>query len=154
MESGLPLFIGLNGSQGSNGVDNASNRPDFSGSVSEPGTRLDFFNVSGFSNPALGAWGNLSKGAFRGPGRDNWNISMFKSFALSENHPSRRIELRVETFNTWNHTEFNGVSTGVSFSCPATNPTCGGASNITNNFGQVTSTWDPRVFQLGGKFLW
>jgi hypothetical protein len=138
MESGLPLFINQGGSLSSNGVANATNRPNFTGSVNEPGSRLNFFSTTGFSNPAVGQWGNLSKGLFRGPGRNNWNISLFKSFALSESHQSRRIELRVETFNTWNHTEFNGVSTGFGSS----------------NFGQVTSTWDPRVFQLGGKFLW
>jgi len=138
MESGLPLFINQGGSLSSNGVDNATNRPNFAGSVNEPGSRLNFFTTTGFSNPAVVAWGNLSKGLFRGPGRNNWNISLFKSFALSESHQSRRIELRVETFNTWNHTQFNGVSTSFGSS----------------NFGQVTSTWDPRVFQLGGKFLW
>ena len=137
MESGLPLFITQNGALGSNGVSGATNRPNFSGSPNYGGGRLDFFNTTGFSNPAEGAWGNLAKGAFRGPGRNNWNISMFKSFLLSESRGSR-IELRVETFNTWNHTEFQNVSTGFGSS----------------NFGQVTSTWDPRVFQLGGKFIW
>jgi len=137
MESGLPLFITENGSEGSNGISGGTNRPNFSGTVSEPGTLSEFFNTSGFSNPAVGQWGNLGKGVFRGPGRDNWNLSMFKSFLLSESRGSR-IELRVETFNTWNHTEFQNVSTGFG----------------SGNFGQVTSTWDPRVFQLGGKFIW
>ena len=73
---------------------------------------------------------------------------MFKSFILSEAHPQRRIELRVETFNTWNHTEFNGVNTGVTL------PHNQHQRLSNNNFGQVTSTWDPRVFQLGGKFNW
>ena len=137
MESGLPLFITENGALGSNGVSGGTNRPNFTGAISYPGTRTSFFTTTGFSDPSPGSWGTLSKGAFRGPGRDNWNVSLFKSFLLSESRGSR-IELRVETFNTWNHTEFQNVSTGY------------GAGN----FGQVTSTWDPRVFQLGGKFVW
>jgi hypothetical protein len=137
MESGLPINITEGGSLSSNGLSDATNRPDFSGTISYPGTRYQFFDTSGFSNPAVGAWGNLAKGAFRGPGRNNWNISLFKSFLLSESRNSR-IELRVESFNTWNHTEFQNVSTSFGSS----------------NFGQVTSTWDPRVFQLGGKFIW
>jgi hypothetical protein len=137
MESGLPLFINEGGSEGSNGLSGATNRPDLTGSVSYPGTISQFFTTSGFSNPAVGAWGNLGKGVVRGPGRDNWNLSLFKSFVFSEARNSR-IELRVETFNTWNHTEFQNVSTTFGSS----------------NFGQVTSTWDPRVFQLGGKFIW
>jgi hypothetical protein len=137
IESGLPLFITENGALGSNGVSGGTNRPNFTGAISYPGTQASFFTTTGFSDPAPGSWGTLGKGAFRGPGRDNWNMSLFKSFLLSESRGSR-IELRVETFNTWNHTEFQSVSTGY------------GASN----FGQVTSTWDPRVFQLGGKFVW
>ncbi len=137
MESGLPLFITEGGSESSNGISGATNRPDLSGSVSYPGTVAQFFTTSGFSNPAVGAWGNLGKGVVRGPGRNNWNMSLFKSFVLSEDRHSR-IELRVESFNTWNHTEFQNVSTSY------------GAGD----FGQVTSAWDPRVFQLGGKFIW
>ena len=134
METGLPLNITLGGSQGSNGLPNATNRPDLIGSISYPQTVTHGSTPAAFSSPALGAWGNLAKGALRGPGRDNWNISLFKSFLFSETRGSR-FELRVETFNTFNHTQFNNVSTSFSSS----------------NFGQVTSTWDPRVFQLGAK---
>ncbi len=137
MESGLPLFINEGGSEGSNGLSGATNRPNLTGTVSYPGTISQFFTTSGFSNPAVGQWGDLGKGVVRGPGRDNWNLSLFKSFVFSEARNSR-IELRVETFNTWNHTEFQNVSTTFG----------------SGNFGQVTSTWDPRVFQLGGKFIW
>jgi hypothetical protein len=144
MESGLPLAVTLNGPQGSNGLANATNRPNINGNVSYPGTVGQFFTTSAFSNPSVGAWGKLTKGAVRGPGRNNWNLSVFKNFLLSESRGSR-FELRVETFNTWNHTEFNNVATGASFASDG--------KTITNNFGQVTSTWDPRVFQLGAKLI-
>ena len=134
MESGLPLNITLGGSQGSNGLPSATNRPDINGSITYPQTVGAWFNTSIFSLPAPGAWGNLTKGAVRGPGRDNWNISLFKDFVISETRGSR-FELRIESFNTFNHTQFNGISTSYSAS----------------NFGHVTSVWDPRVFQLGAK---
>lgn len=136
MQSGLPLNINLGGSQGSNGVANGTNRPDVSGNISYPQTVAEFFSTSAFSLPASGTWGNLKSGAVRGPGRNNWNLSLFKSFLLSESRGSR-FELRVETFNTWNHTQFKDVSTSFSSS----------------NFGQVTGVWDPRVFQLGAKLI-
>jgi Carboxypeptidase regulatory-like domain len=136
MQSGLPLNITLGGSQGSNGLANGTNRPDVNGNVSYPQKVLQFFDTAAFSSPAPGAWGSLQKGAIRGPGRDNWNISLFKNFLLSESRNSR-FELRIETFNTFNHTQFKDVSSSFSSS----------------NFGQVTSTWDPRVFQLGGKLI-
>jgi hypothetical protein len=57
-----------------------------------------------------------------------------QELAINEARGSR-LELRVESFNAWNHTEFNQVSNGLGSS----------------NFGQVTSAFDPRVFQLGAK---
>ena len=133
METGLPLNITLGGSQGSNGLANATNRPNLSGSIAYPQSVTSWFNASAFTTPAVGQFGNLTKGAVRGPGRDNWNISLFKNFALNERGAG--VEFRVESFNSFNHTQFNNVSTSFSSS----------------NFGQVTSTWDPRVFQLGVK---
>jgi hypothetical protein len=59
---------------------------------------------------------------------------LFKSFVISEARGSR-FEFRAESFNTWNHTEFDQVSNALGSS----------------NFGQVTSAFDPRVFQLGAK---
>jgi hypothetical protein len=134
MESGLPINIGISGGQGGNGVPNGANRPDLTGALTTPHTVAEWFNPSAFSLPALGAWGTLPHNDLRGPGRDNWNISLFKSFMLSESRGSR-LELRLETFNTWNHTQFDAVSTNLGDS----------------RFGQVTSAFDPRILQLGGK---
>ncbi|HYM05247.1 MAG TPA: carboxypeptidase-like regulatory domain-containing protein [Terriglobales bacterium] len=135
-ETGLPLFINLGGSQGSNGLANATNRPDWTGHASYPQTVDQWFNPAAFSVPALGAWGNFPNGAVRQPGRDNWNVSLFKSFVFSERRGSK-LEFRVESFNTFNHTQFNGISSTFAAS----------------NFGAVTSVWDPRVFQMGLKLL-
>ena len=73
-----------------------------------PSSAEQWFTTSGFTQPALGAWGNLKKGEIRGPGRNNWNISLFKNFLISEARGSR-LELRFESFNTLNHTQFNGT---------------------------------------------
>ena len=134
MESGLPINIGISGPQGNNGLPTATNRPDLTGSVTYPHTVAEWFDPSAFSLPAQGAFGTLGHNALRGPGRDNWNLSLFKSFTLSEARGSR-LELRLETFNTWNHTQFNAVDSNLGDS----------------RFGQVTSAFDPRVLQLGGK---
>ncbi|MGC1615440.1 MAG: hypothetical protein WA736_12195, partial [Candidatus Acidiferrum sp.] len=133
MESGLPINLGLSGGQAGNFV-GGSNRPDLTGKITYPHTVSEWFDPSAFTAPAVGDWGTLGHYALRGPGRDNWNISLFKSFMLSESRGSR-LELRLETFNTWNHTQFNGIGTGLGSS----------------NFGQVTSAFDPRILQLGGK---
>jgi len=43
--------------------------------------------------------------------------------------------MRVESFNTFNHTQFQNIN----------------ANTNDPNFGQVTSAYDPRVLQLGAK---
>jgi Carboxypeptidase regulatory-like domain len=134
MQSGLPLNITLSGSQGNNGIPGGTNRPDLSGSISYPKTFTQWFDPTVFSVPAVGSWGNLGKGAVRGPGRDNWNISLFKNFVISETRGSG-LELRIESFNSFNHTQINGINTGFP----------GGT------FGQVNSFQDPRVLQFGIK---
>jgi hypothetical protein len=140
MESGIPINIGLSGAQGGNALPNATNRPNLVGKISYPSTVgagsqvIQYLDPSAFALPAVGSFGNLGHNAVRGPGRDNWNLSLFKSFVFSETRGSK-LEFRVETFNTWNHTQFNQVSNNLGSS----------------NFGQYTSAFDPRILQLALK---
>jgi hypothetical protein len=120
-----------------------TNRPDLVGKVSGPKTQKAWFNTGAFAAPVApwngggnNGFGNAGRNAVRGPGLANWNLSLFKSFALTESEKTR-IELRVESYNTFNHTQFNGLDLGFT----------------DGNFGQVTSANDPRVLQFGGKFL-
>jgi Carboxypeptidase regulatory-like domain len=142
MESGLPINITMTGAAGGLGV-GGTNRPDLTGTLTTPHTVSQWFNPAAFSAPTPGAWGTLPYNDLRGPGRDNWNLSLFKRFTLWESRGSY-LELRLETFNTWNHTQFNAVSTGGTF-------LANGQPDPTTNFGQVTSAFDPRILQLGGK---
>jgi hypothetical protein len=139
-ESGVPLDLHLTGSANNNGLPNTNNRPDRVGSISYTNKVLSgdhaiqYFDPSAFALPAPGTWGNFGHYGLRGPGRDNWNLSLFKDFWFNEERGSR-LELRLETFNTWNHTQFNGVSNALG----------------NGDFGQYTSTFDPRILQLGIK---
>jgi len=153
VESGAPFNLGVNshnvGSIFPGG--DVGNRPDLTGSISYPKTRvisngkvtgIQWVDPSAFAAPAAGNWGTLGFDALRGPGRDNWNLSLFKRFIISESRGSE-FQFRAESFNTWNHTQFGGA---------------GGNGGFSNNFGagnglQVTSAFDPRVFQLGAKLL-
>jgi hypothetical protein len=82
--------------------------------------------------PNLG-FGNEGRDAVVGPGRTNFTTSLYKSFAITER---THFELRADTFNTFNHTQFNNFSTGEAGS----------------NFGFVTGAQDPREWEFGGKF--
>ncbi len=134
MESGLALNVGLGGTYGSNGIPGSTNRPDVVGALSYPYSIGEWFNTGIFAPPTPGAWGDAGKMLVRGPGRDNWDISLFKRFAFGESG-NRNLEFRFESFNTFNHTQLNNVDTTFS----------------DGNFGQVTSAWDPRVLQLAMK---
>jgi hypothetical protein len=119
------------------------NRPNLVGNAKGPKTQKEWFNTSAFSAP-VAPWnggpnqgfGSAGKDAVLGPGLFNWNIALFKSIALTS-HEGPRVEIRFESYNTFNHTEFQNIDTGLTDA----------------NFGQATSTYDPRVFQFGGKFL-
>jgi Carboxypeptidase regulatory-like domain len=139
-ESGAPLNIGLNGQNSSSIVPNTANRPDQTGSGSDPHTVAEWFNTSIYSAPAPGAWGNTTRNSVWGPGRDNWNISLYKNFVLSEQRGSN-VQFRAEFFNVWNHTQFAGdtLNGGIS--------TNFGASD----FGQIKTANDPRIIQLALK---
>jgi hypothetical protein len=165
-ESGLPINPQIGGPLGGNGLPNATNRLNASGTISTPHTVGTWFNntptlapdpvtgkmtlvsVGPFTPPAEGQFGTLGHNSLRGPGRDNWNLSLFKSFMISESRGSR-FELRLETFNTWNHTQFNNINNSLSFHF---NKNFGRyLPDSGQQFGQATSAFDPRILQLGGK---
>jgi hypothetical protein len=133
IESGTPLNVTLSGSQGSNGV-GGTNRPDKAGAVVTPHTKQQWVTSSGFAAPAVGAWGNYPHNGLNGPGRDNWNLSLFKNFLINEARDSH-FELRLETFNTFNHPQIQGMNLGLGNS----------------DFGVPNSFFPGRIVQLGGK---
>jgi hypothetical protein len=142
ISSGAPLNMNYGGSDSvCNVVPNCINRPDQVGSVSYPHTVAQWFDAGAFAAPAAGAWGNAEHGAVRGPGRQNWNLSLFKNFVLSESRGSA-FQFRADAFNVWNHTQFRGdMNGGIS------------TNRSASDFGQVTAAFDPRVFQLGAKLI-
>ena len=130
-----PDVLGLGGG--------TTSRPDKVGTVTQPKIQKEWFNTTAFAAPAApwtggpnNGFGNAGKDSVVGPGLFNWNIALFKTFRLTT-HEGPRFQFRVESFNTFNHTEFQTIDSGFTDS----------------NFGAVTNTYDPRVLQFGGKFL-
>ena len=150
-ETGLP-WAGNNapGYGGSDTVGLGGNytiRPNFNGnSVVYPKKRngsgvYQWVSSEGFSAP-VASWlggpnlgfGNAGRDIVVGPGRTNFSTNLYKSFAITER---ARFEFRAESFNTFNHTQFNNFHNNVSGS----------------DFGQVSGVQDPRTFELAGKFV-
>lgn len=101
------------------------------GDPSGPKTPAEFFNTAAFSQ-AAGAFGTEAPGAVLGPGFQLWDTSLHKNFNFSER---LRVQLRFESFNTFNHGSPNAINT-----------TFGSGA-----FGTVTGYHDPRTLQLGIK---
>jgi hypothetical protein len=113
VSTGFPVTISADGDrslEGSlpNGVNNRSlDRPDFTPGPLQfnPHAGAPYFNASLFSPNALGTPGTASRRFFYGPGAFNFDLAVRRTFRVTE---SARMELRCETFNTFNHTQFFG----------------------------------------------
>ncbi len=143
--TGFPVTLhsdGDNSLMGSlpNGVNNFSlDLPDYSGARlnlnGNPRNGLPYFNVSAFSQNALGTAGNASRRSFHGPGMFNSDIALLRNFKFSE---SKVLQFRLETFNTFNHTQFFGpAAVNGDISSPL--------------FGQVVKAAPPRLVQAALK---
>jgi hypothetical protein len=102
-----------------------------------------FFNTEAFALPAVGTFGNAAREVIRGPGINNWDIAIFKSFPV---HERARFQFRCETYNTFNHTQFSGVDTSARF-----DPVTG--EQVDPRFGQITGARNARIIQLALRFL-
>ena len=104
---------------------NVAQRPNLVGNPFAH-TGKQYLNPAAFAVPAPGTYGNLKYDGISGPLFDNWDATLTKNFPI---HERVNVEFRAEMFNVPNHLSFFGVAATL------------GASN----FGQVTSTTDPRT---------
>jgi Carboxypeptidase regulatory-like domain len=110
-----------------------------------------YFNTNLFEVAPLGSPGDAKRRFFYGPGMEDWDMALLKSIPFREN---RILELRFETFNTFNHAQFDGASS-VNANCTNTTPgePCAGLTGNGNSiFEQVVSAASPRVAQVAAKF--
>ncbi|MEJ7608315.1 MAG: hypothetical protein WKF37_19115, partial [Bryobacteraceae bacterium] len=105
LQSGFPMTITAADIGGLNDTFN-TNRADLVGDVNSSGfkpTIAKWFNTDAFRQPAAGFLGNSGRGILRAPGINNWDTGFFKNFTVTERV---RTQLRLESFNTWNHTQW------------------------------------------------
>ncbi len=93
-----------------------------------------YFDPTAFDcNNAMFSFGNSGRNTLRGPGRNNFDLTIGRTFKLAE---SKSIEFRTEFFNAFNHAQFF-------------NPD---HSGFDSNFGQITQARAPRIIQFALKF--
>lgn len=143
MQSGAPLGIGLSFV---NAVDTTGSPTDGARTmmVQSPilpkGERTFSrnFNTDAFRAPAVGTFGNAPPSPIRGPGLNNWDMSLFKNIPL---HRERlKMQLRGEFYNVFNHTQFTNWNTTATFDAQ------GNQANAL--FGQATAAAAARRIQL------
>jgi len=133
-------------------------------------------NPDAFIIPEIGSVGLGERTYLRNPGINNTDLSVFKNFPLGNPDKNRSIQLRLEAFNVFNHTQFSGINAGTNLSVLNASggfDTGGAVFNnyaravITNNlrvgsvegstvplgqrFGEYNGARDPRIVQLGVK---
>ena len=101
------------------------------------------FNTRRLREPRLGSFGNAGVSFLRGPGVNNWDVAVSKTFSLWSEQ--RFVNFRTEFFNAWNHTQFSGLDTTARYD-PA-------GQQVNPTFGAFTSARTPRIIQLSARIV-
>jgi hypothetical protein len=145
--SGFPITMTNNGDNSligtnPNGINNSSiDEPDYTGgplhlSGNPRKNGNNYFDTSAFAMNALGTPGNAKRRFFYGPGADNYDMAVAKLLSVTE---SKSLLFRVEAFNVFNHTQFNG-------------PTAIDGDIGSSTFGNAINAAAPRILQGALKF--
>lgn len=131
-------------------------RPNLIGDPEGNGGVTGYFNTDAFA-AAFGSFGSAGRGIVRGPGINNFDITVQKLFRFSE---SKNLQLRAEFFNLFNHPQYGNPGTTVTFEPDPTVAVPAGSlptafrqtAASRASFGTITTTRDPRIIQFGVKF--
>ena len=122
--------------------------PSPSGSTSE-GPRVDVADPNAplafrFAPPAQGPpvhLGNLGRNTVLGPGINNWDISLYRQLKITER---LNTQLRFETYNTLNHTQFSSYDQTLKFDSAG--------KQVNPLFNLPSANRPPRRIQLSVRF--
>jgi len=107
------------------------------------------FNPAAYAAPQGLSFGTSGRNSLNNPSRTNFDMGLFKHFAFTE---AKALEFRAEAYNVFNHTQWSGVNGGTS--CFGANFSAGDPSCYdNNNFLRAAGAHNPRILQLGMKFL-
>jgi hypothetical protein len=121
-------------------------RPDYVGGPAILASGMQYLNKTAFQmvpvSPVSSAPvrpGTLGRRSVYAPNWWNTNMSLSKRFRFTE---QTNLQLRIDTINFFNHTNFGSATSGVS-----------GIDNVINdaNFGQYTSTRGARIVQFNAR---
>jgi hypothetical protein len=96
-------------------------------------------NPNAFADPTLGTIGDANRNPFRGPGLNFWDMALEKDIRFTE---SKRLELRWEAFDVFNHANFAAPNNTFG------TPTFGQVSGVNT---AISTLGSGRVVQLAAK---
>jgi hypothetical protein len=85
-------------------------------------------------------FGDLGKGTLTGPGTNNWDLSLYRTIPIKERV---KAMLRLETYNTFNHTQFSGINSTAQFNTSA--------QQVNPQFLQPTAARPARIVNLAAR---
>jgi len=95
-----------------------------------------YFNTSAFTANLPGTYGNSGRNIISGPGLANVNVSLVRSFPITEHFGT--MQFRAEFFNALNHANLGQPD--------------GNLSNASTSFGRITTAGDPRIMQFALRY--
>jgi hypothetical protein len=130
---------------GESGVDNFHERPNCIGPIHYQLTDFSqpYVLPGAFAPPAPGTFGDCPRNPIVAPGLNNWDISLQRSFKLSERVG---FQFRTSFFNAFNHPNFAEPSPDLSTTITAT----ADDGSFDSHFG----VGGPRNIQLMGRISW
>jgi len=82
-------------------------------------------------------FGNLGRNTWYGPGTNNWDLSIYREIRFAERVHG---QLRLETYNTFNHTQWSSYNTSAQFNTAA--------QQVNAAFGLPNADRPPRRVQV------
>jgi hypothetical protein len=135
--TGLPVYVVSGQDFSLTGV--GFDRPNLVGDpfISHPNRAAmiqEFFNANAFAANQPGQYGTAGRNLFSGPNMVNTNISLVKSFPITER--LGELQFRSEFFNAFNQVNF-GQPDGVL---------------VNKTFGRIQTAADPRIVQFALRY--
>ncbi len=141
LQTGVPFNV-TTGTDTANTASSGTYRPDLLHAATDVcgrGHLVGCIDATAFTvadlypiTPANYAYGNAGRNLLHGPGAETVNLSVFKNFPVRER---LKLQIRLETFALFNHTNFANPAATVN----------------TSSFGTITSATGNRNIQLGAK---
>ncbi len=114
------------------------------------------FNPAAYQDPTGLTFGDSGRNSLNLPRRTNFDMGVFKRFALRERIT---VEFRAEAFNVFNHTQWNGVdgnTCGLDFNSGSSECVFGDPTNgisAASTFLHPNGAHNPRIGEFGLKII-